>query len=392
MERTIAPNVIVEDDRTGMSLETLKRALDDNLFYIQGKFKEIASKNDYYMALAYTVRDRLLHRWLKTAENFMKQEVKGVCYLSAEFLTGPHLGNNLINMGVWEQFKEAVSEWGLSLEQLIELEEEPGLGNGGLGRLAACYMDSLATLDIPAIGYGIRYEFGIFDQEIRDGWQVEVTDKWLHAGNPWEIRRPEIVMPVQFGGYTQWLIDEKGHARVKWVPARVVTGTPYDTPVLGYDTANANILRLWKAKAAESFDFQAFNSGDYLGAVHQKLISENISKVLYPNDDVSQGRQLRLEQQYFFVTCSLQDIIRMHLIEEKRLGNLHEKVVMQLNDTHPSIAIAEMMRLLVDEHEIDWDKAWEMTEKIFSYTNHTLLPEPWSAGLYLCLARCYPAI
>jgi len=381
----VAPQVIVEDDRTGMSLETLKRAINDNLYYIQGKFTEIALRQDFYMAVAYTVRDRLLHRWLTTAENFMKQDVKAVAYLSAEFLMGPHLGNNLINMGSYDRFKEAVSELGLNLEELISLEAEPGLGNGGLGRLAACYMDSLATLDIPAVGYGIRYEFGIFEQQIKDGWQVEVTDKWLHDGNPWELRRPEIMMPVRFGGYTETFTSEKGERRVRWVPDMVVSGIAYDTPILGHNTGNANLLRLWKAEAAQSFDFQAFNSGDYIGAVHDKMISENISKVLYPNDDISQGRQLRLEQQYFFVSCSLQDIIRWHLKEDNPIENLHEKVVIQLNDTHPSISVAEMMRLLVDEYEIGWDLAWDMTQKIFAYTNHTLLPEAlerWPISLF----------
>ncbi len=259
----------VEDDRTGLSIETLKRALADNLFYIQGKFPEIATKNDYYMALAYTVRDRLLQRWLSTTETYLKQGVRVVCYLSAEFLLGPHLSNNLINLGIYEQVHQALGESGLNLDELQAQEEEPGLGNGGLGRLAACFLDSLSTLEIPAIGYGIRYEFGIFDQEIHDGWQVEITDKWLKFGNPWEIVRPEGTVEVKLGGHTESYVDARGHYRVCWIPDSVVKGVPYDTPILGYGVNTANTLRLWKAEAPESFDFQRFNVGDYYGAVDE---------------------------------------------------------------------------------------------------------------------------
>ncbi|MGK7872646.1 MAG: glycogen/starch/alpha-glucan phosphorylase [Xenococcaceae cyanobacterium] len=372
---TTAVQVQVEDDRTGLSKETLRRALADNLFYIQGKFPDIASKNDYYMALAYTVRDRLLKRWINTVQTYLKKDVKVVCYLSAEFLVGPHLGNNLINLGIYEQVRQAVEESGLDLKELIEQEEEPGLGNGGLGRLAACYMDSLSTLEIPAIGYGIRYEFGIFDQEIQDGWQVEITDKWMQFGNPWEIPRPDSAVEVKFGGHTEVYTDEKGNYRVRWVPEYVLKGIPYDTPILGYKVNTANTLRLWKAEACESFDFQRFNVGDYYGAVDNKVLSENLTKILYPNDEPIQGKELRLGQQFFFVSCSLQDMIRIHLYEEESLDNFHETFAVQLNDTHPSIGVAELMRLLVDEYHIDWDKAWDITQNTFGYTNHTLLPE-----------------
>ncbi len=387
MEKVVAEQVRVEDDRTGLSVETLKRAITDNLFYMQGKFPQIATKCDWYMALAYTVRDRLVHRWITTRHTGMRKDVKLVCYLSAEFLTGPHLANNIINLDIQEPIKEAVRELGgdLDLDQLIEQEEEPGLGNGGLGRLAACYMDSLATLGIPAIGYGIRYEFGIFDQEIRDGWQVEITDKWLHFGNPWEIRRPEITMPVKLGGFTRSYVDARGHFRVEWIPGKVVNGVAYDTPILGYKTNNANTLRLWKAEAHQSFNFQAFNMGDYSGAVYEKMISENISKVLYPNDQPKQGKELRLEQQFFFSSCSLQDMIRMHLKEGDNVDSLDQKIAIQLNDTHPSVSIAEMMRILVDEYVIDWERAWTITQNTFSYTNHTLLPEAlerWPVELF----------
>ncbi len=379
------PAVAVEDDRTGLSIDTLKRAFLDNLYYIQGKFPAIATKNDYYMALAYTVRDRLFQRWIATAEAYSKTAARTVCYLSAEFLLGPHLGNNLINLGIYEQVKQSIEELGLDFKELLEQEEEPGLGNGGLGRLAACYLDSLATLEIPAIGYGIRYEFGIFDQDIRDGWQVEITDKWLRFGNPWEVARPEWEVEVKFGGHTETYMDEHGHYRVRWVPYKVVKGIPYDTPILGYKVNTCNTLRLWTSEAPESFNFEAFNSGDYAGAVHQKITSENISKVLYPNDNLTQGKLLRLEQQFFFVSCSLQDMIRILFRQNLPLEKFHEKFSIQLNDTHPSIAVAELMRLLLDEHGMEWDKAWYITTHTFAYTNHTLLPEAlerWPLALF----------
>ncbi len=388
MEKNLKSNVLVEDDRTGTSVETLKRAIADNLFYIQGKFPDVATRNDQYMALAYTVRDRLVHRWLTTTKAFIKKDCRAVCYLSAEFLLGPHLVNNLVNLDILDNVKEAVEEINWDFDDLVDQEEEPGLGNGGLGRLAACYMDSLATLNIPAIGYGIRYEFGIFDQIIKDGWQIEITDKWLHYGNPWEIPRPEHTFEVQLGGHTEGTTDNKGRYQVTWIPERVINGVPYDTPISGYKTTNTNTLRLWKAEAPESFNFKAFNTGDYIGSVQEKMFSENISKVLYPNDEPIQGRQLRLEQQYFFTSCSLQDMVRLHHANGQQLNTFHEKFAVQLNDTHPSIGIAELMRLLVDVHAMEWDKAWEITGKTFGYTNHTLLPEAlerWEYDLFASL-------
>jgi len=369
------PTVLTEDDRTGTSVETLRRAFMDNLFFIQGRFSEVATKNDHYLALAYTVRDRLLLRWLNSAKTYWDQGSRTVCYLSAEFLLGPHLGNNLINLGLYDAVEEAMRQTGLDLKTLLDQEEEPGLGNGGLGRLAACYMDSLATLEIPAIGYGIRYEYGIFDQEIRDGWQVEITDKWLRYGNPWEIARPELTLPVKFGGSTYSYTDDQGRYRVVWNPHQVVQGVAYDTPILGNKVNTANLLRLWRAEAVESFDFQAFNTGDYYGAVNQKIASENITKVLYPNDEQLQGKELRLMQQYFFCSCALQDMIRLYLQHSSDLTQFHQKFTVQLNDTHPAISVAELMRLLVDEHLLPWDTAWEITRQTFAYTNHTLLPE-----------------
>ncbi len=377
--------IITEDDRTGFSPDTLKRAFLDNLFYIQGKYPAVATQNDNYMALAYTVRDRLLQRWLETIQVYHEQDVKTVYYLSAEFLMGRHLGNSLINLELYQAVAEAVKASGQDLTDLLEQEPDPGLGNGGLGRLAACFLDSLATLEIPAMGYGIRYEFGIFNQSIQHGWQVEIPDKWLKCGNPWEIVQYEAVVEVEFGGHTELYHDDRGRSHTRWIPSFTVEGIPHDTPVPGYQTNTVNTLRLWKAEAGEDFNFQAFNSGDYDGAVASKIKSETISKVLYPNDNTPQGRQLRLEQQYFFVSCSLQDIIRRHLKKYGRLDNLADHAAVQLNDTHPAISIAEMMRLLMDKHSLSWDDAWRITQSTFAYTNHTLMPEAlekWGVPLF----------
>jgi len=385
MTNMVLNTIQIEDDRTGISLETLKRAFLDNLFYIQAKFPKIATKQDYYMALAFTIRDRLLNRWLHTTQTYLEKSPRMVAYLSAEFLLGPHLGNNLINLGLYDIVKQAIAELGLDLNELLEQEEEPGLGNGGLGRLAACYIDSLATLEIPAIGYGIRYEYGIFDQDIKDGWQVEITDKWLRYGNPWEVARPEAQIEVKLGGHTEGYTDDQDRYQVRWVPYKLVKGVPYDTPILGFNTNTVNTLRLWKAEAAESFDFEAFNKGDYFGAVQEKSACENITKVLYPNDESDQGKQLRLEQQYFFVSCSLQDMIRLMKIQNLALERFHERYAIQLNDTHPTIAVAELMRLLLDDYDFTWQKAWDITTQTFAYTNHTLLPEAlerWPLGLF----------
>ncbi|GLI33772.1 glycogen/starch/alpha-glucan phosphorylase [Desulforhabdus amnigena] len=371
--------------RSDMSLEGLRRTFREHVFYTQGRFPMGASRNDLYMALAYTVRDQLLHRWIRTVEQLGREDIKIVSYLSAEFLLGPHLENNLINLGLYEDVRRTAEEEGLDIQVLFDQEEEPGLGNGGLGRLAACYLDSLATLEIPAMGYGIRYEFGIFDQEIRDGWQVEHTDQWLRLGNPWEIARPEITYHVNFGGRTEPYEDEQGRYRVRWIPYRTVKGVAYDTPILGYRVNTCNLLRLWKAEAVESFEFEAFNVGDYYGAVDQKIYSENITKVLYPNDEPIQGKQLRLEQQYFFVSCSLQDMVRIYKLLGGDLSRFSSHFAIQLNDTHPAIGVAELMRLLVDENGMDWEPAWEVTCNTFGYTNHTLLPEAlekWPVDLF----------
>jgi starch phosphorylase len=358
-----------------MDVESIRRTFIRNLFCHRGKFPEVALPNDNYLALAYTVRDRIMQKWICSARSYFEKASRTVAYLSAEFLIGPQLGQNLLSLGISEATRQAMDELGLSLDALLEQEEEPGLGNGGLGRLAACYLDSLASLQVPAIGYGIRYEFGIFDQEIHDGWQVEVLDRWLRLGYPWEISHPEIAFLVKLGGHTEGYTDVTGRYRVRWIPDRVVKGIPNDTPVLGYRVNTANMLRLWQAEAFTSLDLQAFNVGDYTRACEEQVHTENITKVLYPNDDTEAGKSLRLQQEYFFVSCSLQDMMRIYLQKQKTLDHFHEKYAVQLNDTHPALAVAELMRLLVDEHNLEWEQAWDITTRTMGYTNHTLLPE-----------------
>jgi len=382
------PGAQDEDARIGSSVETLKRDILDNLFYVVGRDAAHASPIDYYRAVAYTVRDRILARFLHSLHTYMEDDVRVVSYLSAEYLTGPQLANNLLNLGLEAPFRQATMDLGLDLDLLIEQEAEPGLGNGGLGRLAACFLDSMATMGIPSIGYGIRYEYGIFDQKIHDGWQVEYTDHWLSYGNPWELRRARFAAEVGFHGRTEHWTDGEGRYRVRWIPQTTVKGVPYNTPIVGYRSGAAYILRLWRSEACESFYFERFNSGDYEGAVADKVSAENITKVLYPNDEEFRGKELRLQQQYFFTSCSLQDMIRMHLSAGKKLDNFHERWAIQLNDTHPSIGVAELMRLLIDEHGMSWEQAWSITTQTFSYTNHTLLPEAlerWPLPLFASL-------
>jgi glycogen phosphorylase len=368
-------SMIIEDDRTSMNDETFHRALLDNLYYILGINLKFATPWEIYMALSYTVRDRLIDRWITSRKEITDRRVKVVYYLSAEYLMGRQLSNNLLNINCFRQAHRALEALKLSINDILAQEPEPALGNGGLGRLAACFMDSLATLDIPAIGYGIRYEYGIFKQTIRDGWQVEHPDKWLQFGNPWEIARPRHSVEVGFEGHTEWYEDEAGEKRVRWVPGRKVLGTAHDTMIPGFHTRMVNTLRLWSAGTSNEFDFQIFNAGDYSRAVADKTSSENISKVLYPNDNTPEGRALRLKQQYFFVCCALQDIVRIHLYKNPTLANLPDRAAIQLNDTHPSIAVAELMRLLVDVYRFKWDEAWQVTTATLAYTNHTLLSE-----------------
>ncbi len=371
--------------RTGMELEDVKQDLAENMLYVIGKPLALVTPHDCYMAVALSVRSRMMKRWSSSVENFFQNDRKAVCYFSAEFLIGPQLKRNLINLGLYDTMKQALSDFGLDINTIIEQEQEPGLGNGGLGRLAACFIESLATLNVNAVGYGIRYEHGIFHQKFQDGWQVELTDNWLQMGNPWEIPRPERTYPVFLGGSTHPYKDEKGNYRVRWMPERIIKGMAYDLPILGYQSDTACMLRLWKAEANEEFDFADFNTGDYYGAVENQVTAENLTKVLYPNDEQLQGKRLRLEQQYFLVSCSLQNMIDMHRLKDPDLCHFHQTYAAQLNDTHPAIAIAELMRLLMDDHFMDWERAWKITEQTFSYTNHTLLPEAlekWSLPLF----------
>ncbi|WP_207000309.1 glycogen/starch/alpha-glucan phosphorylase [Trinickia mobilis] len=382
---TLKSPTSAEPARSGLGVAALQRDIVDNLICLQGRYPEIATLHDWYMALAYAVRDRMMTRRVATTHAYAARGAKIACYLSAEFLIGPQLGNNLINLGIESNARDALQALGLDLDTVLAIEEEPGLGNGGLGRLAACYLDSLSTLEIPAIGYGIRYEFGIFDQEIRDGWQVEVTDKWLQKGNPWEILRPDVAFYVNFGGRTESGTDAQGRFCVRWTPAYTVKGVACDTPMPGFRVNMCNTLRLWKSEAVESFDLQDFNAGDYYEAVHEKVRSETLSKVLYPNDEPEAGKRLRLAQQYFFASCSLQDMLRLLALKGESIGRFADMFTVQLNDTHPSIAVAELMRLLVDERQVPWDEAWEITRRALAYTNHTLLPEAletWGLPLF----------
>ncbi len=375
----------VEDDRTGMDPVTIKRAIVDHLRYTQSKSETQAHKVDWYFAISHMVRDRLVQRWIATRAAHEKAGAKSICYLSAEFLPGRLLANNLLNVGLYESVDKVMAELGVDLSVVLEQEPDPGLGNGGLGRLAACFLDSLATLGVPAWGYGIRYEFGIFDQEVRGGRQVEHPDEWLKMGNPWEIARPEDECIVQFGGKVTEYADQHGRLRVRWSGGSRVVGIPYDTPVAGFGNDTVNTLRLWRARASNEFDLAVFNDGDYRKAVEEKAISESISKVLYPNDQSHEGKILRLRQQYFFVRCSIHDIVLRHLRRYGTLDDFADRVAMQLNDTHPVIGIAELMRVFLDEHAMGWEKAWEITSKVFGYTNHTLLNEAlerWPTSMF----------
>jgi starch phosphorylase len=360
--------------RISRSVDAIRRSFVDNLFYVTGTTLATASSIDLYTALAHTIRDRMLVRMQATERFYKEHRAKTVAYLSAEFLLGPQLGNNILNLRLWDNVREALAGLKLDLDAIVETEQEPGLGNGGLGRLAACYMDSLATLQIAAIGYGIRYEYGVFEQSIKDGWQVEVADAWLRHGNPWELVRPQRY-PVKFGGRVERFRDDDGRERVRWVPKSTIYGIAHDTPVTGYGVVTVNVLRLWRSEAHQSFDLQAFNVGDYYRAVEDMVRAQNISKVLYPNDEPEAGKELRLQQQYFFVSCSLQDMIALTLRDFGSLDQFPDRFAVQLNDTHPAMAIAEFMRLLVDEHQMEWDRAWALTRQSFAYTNHTLLPE-----------------
>lgn len=361
----------------------------NNLNFRQGVALSTSSYNDRYLALAETVRDYLMARWLEDQRRQHERQAKGVCYLSAEYLLGRQLDNNLLASGLNEIATEALASCGIDIDELRRLEVEPGLGNGGLGRLAACFVDSLATMSVPSIGYGIRYEFGIFRQTFVEGQQAEQPDQWLAMGSPWEFPHPEAAQTISFGGHTE-TYDDDGTQRTRWVPAWDVQAVPYNYMVPGYRNGRVNTLRLWSAEATNAFDLRTFNSGEYSEAVRAQTFASNISKVLYPEDSTPQGKELRLQQQYFFVAASIRDFLDRQLAEGFDLKKLPERVIFQLNDTHPVIAVPELMRVLVDERGLEWDEAWEITRQCFAYTCHTLLPEAlevWSVDL---LGRLLP--
>lgn len=371
--------------RKDMTKKGVERSFLANREYALAKDQYTATLNDDFIALAYVIRDRLIERWITTQQRYHSENVKRVYYLSLEFLIGRLLGDNILNLGLMEEVHHAMDELGFDIEDIFERETDAGLGNGGLGRLAACFLDSMATLGIPAHGYGIRYDYGIFNQKIINGFQVEFPDEWLSKGNPWEFARAEYTVKVKFYGHTYMFNDAKGKLRVKWVDTEDVLAMPYDIPISGYKSDAVNTLRLWSARSSEEFDLRYFNDGDYERAVYNKVSSENISKVLYPNDNISQGRELRLKQEYFFTAASIADIIRRFKMENSDFKNFPDKVTIQLNDTHPSLAIVELMRILVDEQNLDWDIAWDIVVKTFAYTNHTVMPEAlesWRVPLF----------
>ncbi|MGI9182040.1 MAG: glycogen/starch/alpha-glucan phosphorylase [Longimicrobiaceae bacterium] len=373
-------------ERASIRLDGLTSAIADHLTYTLARDLGEATDRDVYMSAAWSVRNRLAERWAATQQAYRRDDVKRVYYLSLEFLMGRTLGNALLNLGIEGAAAEALKELGYRLEEMREIEPDAGLGNGGLGRLAACYLDSMATLEIPGYGYGIRYEHGIFKQKILDGRQVEMADTWLQDENPWEIARPDRTYPVKFYGRVETVTDEQSRIHYRWTDSSDVQAMAYDTPVPGYQTETVNTLRLWAAKATQEFDLSYFIRGDYLAAVQAKTQSETISKVLYPPDDTGSGKELRLKQQYFFVSATLQDILARYKSEEHRgFDAFPDKVQIQLNDTHPAVAIPELMRLLMDVEGLEWEEAWEIAKATFAYTNHTVLPEAlerWSLDLF----------
>lgn len=368
------------------SAEAFKTAFTDHIHHTIARSEETAAEHEKFLAVAYAVRDRLIDRWIKTQETYYDNDVKRVYYLSLEFLIGRTLGNSILNLDVEAAVVEALDELSMSLEELREQEVDAGLGNGGLGRLAACFLDSMATLELPATGMGIRYEYGMFNQKIQDGQQEEHPDNWLRLPNPWEIARPANAIRIPFYGYVVNWTDENGKSNNRWETKDFVLALPYDTPIPGYKNNTVNNLRLWSAKSTDDFGLAYFNDGDYLAAVHDMELSEAISKVLYPNDSSMNGKELRLKQQYFLCAASLQDIVnRFKKTHQNDWKKFPEKVVIQLNDTHPAISIVELMRILIDIENLEWEAAWDIVIKTFAYTNHTLMPEAlekWSVELF----------
>jgi glycogen phosphorylase len=374
-----------EYSKRGQDRVSLKHSFANRLIYSLGKDPITATHRDWFHTTAYAVRERLIERWMETMRSYYESDAKRVYYLSLEFLTGRLLANSLLNMGFYEECKEALSDLELDIDRIRELEADAALGNGGLGRLAACLLDSMATMGLPGYGYGIRYEYGMFTQRIENGYQVEHPDSWLRYGNPWDFPRPEVLFSVKFGGHVVQFNDDKGKMHCHWIDTEDVMAMACDTPVPGYNTSTVNNMRLWTAKASRDFNLKYFNEGNYIKAVEDKNASENLSKVLYPSDTTQMGRELRLKQQYFFVCASLQDILRRFTKFHPDFDDLPDKVAIQLNDTHPAIAIPELMRVLVDLHHLDWDHAWDITRRTFSYTNHTLMPEAletWPVSLF----------
>lgn len=371
-------------------ISDLEKAIVNHLIYLLGKDPVDTHQRDWFEALARVVRDLLTTQWMESMRSYYLQDAKRVYYLSMEFLMGRTLGNALQNMQCSDDFRHALEEMGLRLEEVSQCEAEAGLGNGGLGRLAACFLDSLASLDMPGFGYGIRYEYGMFTQQIEQGWQVEHPDNWLRYSNPWEFPRTDVIYRVQFKGSAQLVTDEGQPAHYVWTETEDVMAMAYDTPIPGYGGKTVNNLRLWSAKASRDFDLRYFNEGNYIRAVEQKTQSENLSKVLYPDDTTQMGRELRLRQEYFFVAATLQDILSHFTKDHESFEQLPDEVAIQLNDTHPSIAIPELMRILVDENRLDWDKAWDITLRTFAYTNHTLLPEALETWPVSLLGRLLP--
>jgi starch phosphorylase len=368
----------------GMSAEDIRRGFLNNLEYNLAKDKFSLTHYDQFLSMSYTIRERLIERWIASRQQYHKNNVKRIYYLSMEFLLGRLLADNTMNLKLTEECNEATRELGLNFEEMLDQEHDAGLGNGGLGRLAACYLDSMASLQLPAVGYGIRYDFGIFNQKIINGNQHETPEYWLQYRNPWEVERPEYKATIKYYGKTMHYNDQAGHSRIAWIDTDDVIALPYDIPIPGYGVNNVNTLRLWSARAAEEFKLQFFNNGDYIGACEDKISSENISKVLYPNDNNVSGRELRLKQQFFFSSASLQDIIRRYLQANSDFTAFPDKVAIQLNDTHPAISIVELMRLLLDEHKLGWNESWDIVSRTFAYTNHTLMPEAlekWAVSL-----------
>jgi starch phosphorylase len=378
------------DYHKGMDAGSLALSVNNHLKYTLAKMPATSTLHDRYWSLACAIRDRLVDRWLATTRTYMEQDVKSVYYLSMEYLPGRLLRNNIINLGLADEFQEAAQELGFSLSELFEVEPDMGLGNGGLGRLASCLMDSLATLQVPATGYGLRYEFGMFRQAVRDGAQDEEPDYWLRLGSPWEIPRPERTCPVKLYGNVTWGVHADGRPRREWVNAQELWAVPQDVPVPGYGNNTVNNLRLWAARGTDLFDFEYFNSGDYIRTIERSTTSETVTKILYPNDKNYNGQELRLKQEYFLASASLQDIVRRYRRAHSDFDAFPDKVAIQINDTHPAIAVAELLRLLVDVEGVDWGKAWDITVRVFGYTNHTLMPEALEKWPVELLGRLLP--